>query len=72
MQAPQYTVNDLVYWMGMFAGIIVVFLIGRPYGVHRLLLLLGGLAVGAGLGFGMERIYRNINRPPPPDQDFHQ
>ncbi len=57
-----YTVNDLVYYSGLFLGIMFVFAVGRPYGFHPLLMLLGGVCVGAGLGFVMERFFKNIQR----------
>jgi hypothetical protein len=57
-----YTVSDLVYYTGLFVGIIVVFGVGRPYGFHPLLILLVGVLVGAGLGFGLERLYTNSKR----------
>jgi hypothetical protein len=69
-KGPGYTVNDLVYWTGMMGGIIAVVLTGRQYGVNQIILLIGGLVVGAGLGFVMERAYRNSNRRPP--SEFEQ
>jgi hypothetical protein len=61
-KGPGYTVNDLVYYTGLFLGIILVFGVGRPYGFHPLLLLVGGLAAGVGLGYVLERTYRNSRR----------
>ena len=59
---PGYTMNDLVYYTGLFLGIIVVFGLGRPYGFHPLLMLVVGLIVGVGLGYTLERLYRNSKR----------
>jgi hypothetical protein len=53
-----YTMNDLVYYSGLFLGIIVVFSIGRPYGLHPIVMLGVGLCAGVGLGYLMERAYR--------------
>jgi hypothetical protein len=69
-KGPGYTVNDLVYWSGMIAGIVGVVTIGRSYGVNQLVLLIGGIVLGAGLGFTLERAYRSLNQPPSQDQDF--
>ena len=57
-----YTVNDLVYYSGMFLGIIVVFGVCRPYGIHPIISLVIGIVVGAGLGYTMERVYRSRKR----------
>jgi hypothetical protein len=57
-----YTISDLVYYTGLFFGIIVVFGVGRPYGFHPLLILLVGVLVGAGLGYSLERLYKNSKR----------
>jgi hypothetical protein len=57
-----YTVNDLVYYSGLFLGIIVVFAIGRPYGIHPIIMLIVGLVVGVGLGYVLERFYRSYKR----------
>jgi hypothetical protein len=57
-----YTINDLVYYSGLFLGIIVVFSIGRPYGLHPIITLIVGIVVGAGLGYVAERLYRNSKR----------
>jgi hypothetical protein len=57
-----YTVNDLVYYSGLFLGIIVVFGLGRPYGIHPIVTLVVGLVVGVGLGYTLERVYRSAKR----------
>jgi hypothetical protein len=57
-----YTINDLVYYSGLFFGIIVVFSIGRPYGFHPILNLVVGIVVGALLGYVLERLYRTAKR----------
>lgn len=61
-KGPGYTVNDLVYYGGLFGGLIVVYLAGRPYGVHPIALLVGGLVVGVGLGYVLERLYDRSRR----------
>ncbi len=72
IKGPGYTVNDLVYWTGMIAGIVAVFAIGKPYGVDRIILLIGGVVAGAGLGFVLEKVYKNSSQPPPSDFDQDQ
>jgi hypothetical protein len=64
-----YTVNDLVYYSGLFLGIIAVFSVGRPYGYHPILLLVVGMCAGVGLGYVMERFYRNLKRGGGPGGD---
>lgn len=61
-QGPGYTVKDLVYYGGLFGGLIVVYLAGRPYGVHPLILLVGGIIVGVGVGYVLERLYERSGR----------
>ena len=58
VKGPGYTVEDLVFYMGLFAGIIGVYLALEPYEVHRLVRLLGGIVVGAGLGWVMLKVYQ--------------
>ena len=69
-QGPRYTLNDLVYYTGLFGGIIAVYLTTRPY-VHPLIALIGGLVVGVGLGYALERAYARTQepgeKPPPPE-----
>jgi hypothetical protein len=59
---PGYTMNDLVYYSGLFFGIIAVYAIARPYGFHSLIVLVVGICVGAGLGYTLERVYKNSRR----------
>ena len=57
MKGPGYTVKDLVYYTGMFSGIILVFAAAKPYGIQPIFCFIGGLIVGAGLGWMAEQIY---------------
>jgi hypothetical protein len=63
-QGPDYTVKDLVYYTGLFAGIIVVYLLLAPFGLHPLLKLVPAIFVGAGLGWACEQLYTRSRRPP--------
>jgi hypothetical protein len=69
MAGPGYTVNDLVYYMGLFGGIIGVYLGTAPLGLHPLLRLVGGLIVGVGCGWVLEKLYTKATRwPDDPNQ----
>jgi hypothetical protein len=70
IKGPGYTINDLMYWSGMIGGIVAVVLIGRQFGVQQIFLLIGGVVVGAGLGFSLEWFYRKSLEPPRPPDDF--
>ncbi|MGE3806612.1 MAG: hypothetical protein AB7K24_18245 [Gemmataceae bacterium] len=69
MKGPDYTVEDLIYYMGLFGGIIVTYLVMEQMGVHPLLRLIVGLVVGVGLGWVCLRIYTNAISPPRQDPD---
>jgi hypothetical protein len=71
MQGPGYTVKDLFYYGGLFAGIILVSTTLQPWGIHPLFRLLLGLGLGVGLGWLLERIYENMvaSRRSPEDLD---
>lgn len=63
-----YTVKDLVYYMGFFAGIIVTYtVLGMYTDWHHLLRALLGLPVGFALAIGCERLYRKATQPGPTD-----
>ncbi len=78
IKSPGYTINDLMYWSGMIAGIVTVVLIGKQYGIDRIFLLIGGIVLGAGLGYTLEMAYRKSMEPPRPpseledDRDYRQ
>ncbi len=57
MKPPGYTVKDLLYYTGLFAGIIAVYLALAPFGVHPIIRLVGGLIVGVGAGWLLEKAY---------------
>src|SRR5206468_1570026 len=67
MTSPGYTTKDLVYYTGLFAGIILVYLGLGPLGVHPILSLLLGLGVGVGLGWLLERLYTGSSSAKPRD-----
>jgi hypothetical protein len=64
--AGQYTLTDLVFWTGVFAGLIGTYLALEPWEVTALLRLIAGGVVGAGLGWCLEKAYQRLRRPPPP------
>jgi hypothetical protein len=61
-KGSRYTVGDLVYYTGLFFGIIVVFAIARPHRFHPVLVLLVGACIGVGLGYALERAYESARR----------
>jgi hypothetical protein len=72
-KGPGYTVADLVYYAGLFGGIILVYLALQPLGVHPLVRLVAGLAVGIGLGYLFETAYRRSkSKKDPNEHDEYQ
>jgi hypothetical protein len=62
-----YTVKDLVYYIGLFGGLAATYLFLQSQGVHGLIALLGALGVGVACGWLSESIYEKFrNRPPGP------
>ena len=59
----KYTVKDLVYYAGLFAGIIVTFKALEPFAIHSIIRLIAGLVVGVGLGWIAERVYSATQLP---------
>ena len=57
MKGPGYTTRDLAYYAGLFGGIMLVYLICQPYGVHPVVRLIVGLIVGVALGWMTERAF---------------
>jgi len=56
--APQYTTKDLVYYGGMFLGISVTYVLLESIGVtSQWGKLGGGLVVGIGCGWLLEKVY---------------
>lgn len=60
-RGPGYTVKDLVFYGGLFAGLIIVVPLARQNGIHPLVGLLGGGVVGMGLGWMMLKAYESMN-----------
>ncbi len=69
---PGYTVDDLIYYMGLFGGIIIGVLTLRQmgyqdtavFGIRGIVPLLGGLALGVLLGFIVEQAWRQMKAGP--------
>jgi len=59
MQGPGYSVKDLVWYSGLLAGIVLVYTLTIPYAdeLHQLVRFALGVAVGVGLGWGLETAY---------------
>ncbi len=56
--APQYTTKDLVYYSGMFLGLAATYVLLESLGVsNQIVKLLGGLTVGVGCGWLLEKLY---------------
>lgn len=68
MKSPDYTMRDLVFYGGLFGGIIVtVQLMQRQFDTHHIVNLLCGGAVGFVLGGFLVKIYDSMN--PSSDND---
>jgi hypothetical protein len=65
-QGPGYTINDLVYWGGLMAGLGVTYLALKPLGWHPIVQLLLSLVAGVGVGYVCEKIYDQSKRRPGP------
>lgn len=59
-KGPGYTVEDLVFYGMLFAGIILTFLLFQEFApeVHRLVRLLVSLVVGLGVGWLGVKLYQ--------------
>ena len=62
INGPNYTVKDLVYYIGLFGGIIATYLILKPFEFHQIIVLIAGLVVGVGLGWLLETAYTSAQR----------
>jgi hypothetical protein len=62
INGPNYTVKDLVYYIGLFGGIIATFFILTPFEVHHIVKLIAGIVVGVGLGWLLETAYTSAQR----------
>lgn len=58
--ANDYTMEDLVWYTGLFGGIILVHQGLQGVVDHNLIRLLIGGCVGIGLGWGMTLVYRSL------------
>lgn len=67
-KGPGYTISDLVYYGGLFGGVIVVYLATKSMAIHPIVRLGVGLVVGVGLGWAFERAYRQSQGGTPPDE----
>jgi hypothetical protein len=66
-RGPGYTIADLVFYSGLFAGIIVTYLSlnAAEVELHQIVKLLIGLAIGCGVGWVCLKIYEASRKPPP-------
>ena len=49
-----YGIKDLLFYSGLFGGIIITFLALESFEIHRLIRLIIGVFVGAGIGYLMQ------------------
>ncbi|MBI4606378.1 MAG: hypothetical protein HY721_30805 [Planctomycetes bacterium] len=61
-KGPGYTGKDLVFYVGLIGGIIIVYLALQPYGFHPFVALLCGIAVGGGAGWVLEKVWDSVHR----------
>lgn len=69
MRAPNYTLGDLLFYVGVFAGLIVMHFVLMPWGVHPIIRLIIGGLFGAGIGWCLEQMYRRVQRPQPAKEE---
>ncbi|PQO27240.1 hypothetical protein [Blastopirellula marina] len=50
-KGPGYTIDDLIYYTGLFGGIIVTYVLLQNVPIHHIIRLIIALAVGAGTGW---------------------
>jgi hypothetical protein len=55
----QMKTQDAIYYGGLIAGMILGAWLLRELGVTGIFQLLGGLALGVGLGYTAEQVYSN-------------
>jgi hypothetical protein len=58
VKGPGYTVRDLYYYSGLFAGIIIVYVGTQSTELHPILRLVLGLIAGVALGWIADRAYQ--------------
>ena len=56
--------KDAIYWGGFIAGMSITAVVVRELGYGRLWQLLGGLIVGVGTGYFLEKIVSQFRQPP--------
>ncbi|PQO32747.1 hypothetical protein DTL21_21410 [Bremerella cremea] len=50
-KGPGYTIDDLIYYTGLFGGIIVTYLLLENLPIHHIIRLIIALVVGVGTGW---------------------
>lgn len=60
---PGYTIDDLIFYAGLFAGLIITFVATEGMDVHRVVRLIGGGLVGSALGWGALKVYHRMTIP---------
>lgn len=63
------TPREGVFYAGWMAGIIATVPICRSLGMHKIVGLIIGVAVGAGIGFVAQKLFDNFKNNRPDDSD---
>jgi hypothetical protein len=63
VKAPDYTIDDLIFFAGLLGGIVIVFAVLEPYGVGSLVKVICGVIVGAGLGWVCLQLFGRGKNP---------
>ncbi|RCS46268.1 hypothetical protein DTL42_14940 [Bremerella cremea] len=50
-KGPGYTIDDLIYYTGLFGGIIITYLLLENLPIHHIIRLIIALIVGVGTGW---------------------
>jgi hypothetical protein len=65
MFGPDFSLDEIPYWVGFTAGLVIVGLTLQQMQVHRLVLLLGALGGGVVVGMIFEYLWRTMMKQPP-------